>query len=152
MIARLTIEYEIQTKKFWRCHVCNDLHYGDRAPAICPTCGAKNAFVQVDLNEATNLIGGHGGFLSSVDEVKATWAEFGKVGVEYKLSEDLEMVNGLAEGVLENQRSHGLKYCPCRLTKGDAIEDLKLVCPCNFQIQKTYQERGECWCGLFVKR
>jgi len=25
-------------KKFWRCTVCGDLHYGDEAPEICPTC------------------------------------------------------------------------------------------------------------------
>jgi len=26
-------------KKFWRCTVCGDLHYGANAPEVCPTCG-----------------------------------------------------------------------------------------------------------------
>jgi len=25
-------------KKFWRCTVCGDLHYGANAPEVCPTC------------------------------------------------------------------------------------------------------------------
>ncbi len=25
-------------KKYWRCTICNDLHYGVKAPEICPTC------------------------------------------------------------------------------------------------------------------
>jgi ferredoxin-thioredoxin reductase catalytic subunit len=47
-----------------------------------------------------------------------------------------------------------LKYCPCRLTTKDFEEGLKLVCPCNFLIHETYQDKkdGECWCGLFVRR
>ncbi|MFA7653700.1 MAG: hypothetical protein WCX97_01490 [Candidatus Magasanikbacteria bacterium] len=26
-------------KKYWRCLVCGDLHYGVEAPEKCPTCG-----------------------------------------------------------------------------------------------------------------
>lgn len=26
-------------KKFWRCSICGDLHYGPAAPEICPNCG-----------------------------------------------------------------------------------------------------------------
>ncbi len=39
-------------KKFWRCNVCNDIHYGMFGPEICPTCMAKNAYVEVDVQEA----------------------------------------------------------------------------------------------------
>jgi len=34
-------------KKFWKCKVCGDIHWGDEAPLICPTCETKNAFVEV---------------------------------------------------------------------------------------------------------
>lgn len=27
-------------KKFWRCTVCGDLHYGANAPDPCPTCNS----------------------------------------------------------------------------------------------------------------
>jgi ferredoxin-thioredoxin reductase catalytic subunit len=144
--------FMIQKKLLWRCHVCNDLHFGERAPVLCPTCGARNAFVLVDRGEALELIGERGGALTAIDEVIKIWGDFGGSSKEFKLVEDMEMVRGLAEGVLENQKNHGLKYCPCRITTGDPVNDLKLVCPCNFQIQQSYKERGECWCGLFAKR
>ncbi len=30
-------------KKFWKCKVCGDLHYGDKAPDPCPTCGSPKS-------------------------------------------------------------------------------------------------------------
>lgn len=39
-------------KKTWRCTVCNDIHFGVNPPEICPTCQAKNAYVEVDKSEA----------------------------------------------------------------------------------------------------
>ncbi|HLC87104.1 MAG TPA: ferredoxin-thioredoxin reductase catalytic domain-containing protein [Candidatus Nanoarchaeia archaeon] len=62
-----------------------------------------------------------------------------------------ENARSLAEGVLNNEKNQGLKYCPCRITTGDYEEDLRLICPCNFKIQKVWKEKGECWCSLFVK-
>ncbi len=43
-------------KKFWRCNVCNDVHYGISGPEICPTCRAKNAYVEIDKSEAKNVM------------------------------------------------------------------------------------------------
>ena len=43
-------------KQFFRCHVCNDIHYGAKFPEICPTCGAKNAYVEIDNNEAKRVM------------------------------------------------------------------------------------------------
>jgi rubrerythrin len=42
-------------KKFFRCNVCNDIHFGMKGPEICPTCGAKNAYVEIDSNEAAKI-------------------------------------------------------------------------------------------------
>ena len=44
-------------KKFWRCNVCNDIHYGVLPPEICPTCMTKNAYVEVDKKEAKFVMG-----------------------------------------------------------------------------------------------
>lgn len=44
-------------KKFWRCNVCNDIHYGLKGPEVCPTCHAKNAYVEVDAGEAKKVMG-----------------------------------------------------------------------------------------------
>jgi len=144
-------EYPIDEKRLWRCHVCNDIHYGKSPPLVCPTCAARQAFVLSDRNEALKLIGGRGGSLEKRGDVVDAWQKFGDEGVEYDLVDDEEMYLGLAEGVLENQENHGLKYCPCRLSEGDPKKDLKLICPCHFERQQIYQEKGECWCGLFVK-
>ena len=59
-----------------------------------------------------------------------------------------------SRGIFENERNHGLKYCPCRLCTKVWEEDLKIVCPCHFTIHETYKglADGECWCGLFVRR
>ena len=43
-------------KKFWRCNVCNDIHYGIAGPSICPTCSTKNAFVEIDEKEAKKVL------------------------------------------------------------------------------------------------
>jgi len=69
----------------------------------------------------------------------------------FALNSDNEKVKRLIKGLAFNEEKYGLKFCPCRLTTGNKEEDLKLICPCNFKIQKTWAEKGECWCSLFVK-
>ncbi len=73
-------------------------------------------------------------------------------GKEFTLHPDAERVSTLVHGVVENEKNYGLKYCPCRIRTKDWERDLLLVCPCNFFAQKTWAEKGECWCSLFVKR
>lgn len=43
-------------KKFWRCTVCNDIHYGLNGPSHCPTCQQDNKYVEVDKEEAKNVM------------------------------------------------------------------------------------------------
>jgi len=138
-------------KRFWRCHVCNDIHYGIKPPETCPTCGVKNAFVLCDRSESLNIMSDvHYAIDTSADVIDA-WKDFAQK-TDFKLWEEEESVRTLSEGVLENMRNKGLKFCPCRITTGDREKDLKLICPCNFKSQQTWKEYGECWCGLFVKK
>ena len=44
-------------KKFFRCNVCSDIHYGIAGPELCPTCQTKNAFVEVEKKEAAYVMG-----------------------------------------------------------------------------------------------
>jgi rubrerythrin len=44
------------TKKFFRCTVCNDIHLGIAGPEICPTCQANKVYVEIDKEEAKNLM------------------------------------------------------------------------------------------------
>lgn len=85
------------------------------------------------------------------EQLIKTWKEFAdKFGV--KLNPDNQVVQILCNGVLNNEINKGMKYCPCRMTTGRREDDLKLICPCNFKAQKGWQEKGECWCSLFVKK
>jgi len=67
------------------------------------------------------------------------------------LNPNKEAVERLAKGVLTNEKNKGMKFCPCRMISEDKEQDKKLVCPCSFKMQKTWRERGECWCSLFMK-
>ena len=137
-------------KKFWRCFVCNDIHYGVSPPEICPTCMAKDAYVEISSAEAQKISG-----MTRVNFDKQKFREaierFAEKN-EFQVNPDKERVTMLLDGIFNNEENHGFKYCPCRLITKDFEEDLKLVCPCNFLIHDTYKDRGECWCGLFVRR
>jgi ferredoxin-thioredoxin reductase catalytic subunit len=132
--------------------VCNDLHYGVNAPEICPTCLKKNAYVEIASGEAQKIM--------SLTQTSIDKSSFGRVirefavKSEFQVNPDQERVDLLLEGMFNNEASHGLKYCPCRLIEKDFEKDIGLICPCNFLVHETYQDKmdGECWCGLFVKK
>jgi ferredoxin-thioredoxin reductase catalytic subunit len=84
-------------------------------------------------------------------ELIRVWEAFTE-GNDFMLNPDRAMVERLADAVLKNEKKYGLKYCPCRIVSGDFDKDIELVCPCNFKIQKKWQTKDECWCGLFVRR
>ena len=44
-------------KKYWKCTVCNDIHYGLAAPEHCPTCQQDHKFVEVTAEEAAKIMG-----------------------------------------------------------------------------------------------
>jgi len=121
---------------------------------VCPTCGAIKAYVRSDEREGGVIQG----FLKKDEgktftqgEVLEAFEQFASEQ-DFVLNPEEEKVDLLVKGVVENETRHGLKYCPCRVTTGNSEEDLALVCPCNFRVQKTWDEKNECWCGLFVKR
>ncbi|MFT4297815.1 MAG: rubredoxin-like domain-containing protein [Candidatus Woesearchaeota archaeon] len=43
-------------KNYFRCNVCNDIHFGIAGPEICPTCQAENAYVEVEQKEAEAIM------------------------------------------------------------------------------------------------
>jgi len=44
-------------KKFWKCKICGDIHYGAAGPEVCPTCMAKKAYESVDMAAAMKAMG-----------------------------------------------------------------------------------------------
>ena len=43
-------------KKFYKCKVCGDIHYGVNPPKICPTCLTENAYVKIKKEEARKVM------------------------------------------------------------------------------------------------
>ncbi|MBW3020243.1 hypothetical protein KY334_03025 [Candidatus Woesearchaeota archaeon] len=39
-------------KKYFRCTVCQDIHFGNEGPEVCPTCKQENKYIEVDKEEA----------------------------------------------------------------------------------------------------
>ncbi len=44
-------------KKFFKCKVCADIHYGIAGPEICPTCKSKDAYEEMSVEEAKKEMG-----------------------------------------------------------------------------------------------
>ena len=141
-------------KKFWRCIVCNDIHWGWKPPEVCPTCRVKDVYVEISAAEAKAILGGAAGTEEFDKEAFRTAIMAFAEGREFQVNADREKVDLLLEGIFNNLANHGLKYCPCRLRNKDFQDDLKICCPCNFLSHETYKDvaGGECWCGLFKKR
>jgi ferredoxin-thioredoxin reductase catalytic subunit len=140
-------------KRYWRCFVCNDIHYGIAAPELCPTCKVLHAYVEISAAEARKILGLGADTALTPDEFRAALERFTAAN-EFRVNPDGEQVDLLLKGIFENEDKFGLKFCPCRVRTKVWDEDLRIVCPCNFTIHETYKglKDGECWCGLFVRR
>jgi len=68
----------------------------------------------------------------------------------FNLNPNEEIVQRLMRGLLENEKKHGQRYCPCRRVTGNKEVDAKSVCPCHYH-RDEIEKNGYCFCGLFVK-
>lgn len=84
-------------------------------------------------------------------ELRRIWAAFSENN-DFMLNPDSSHVDIVIDGLLENEKSCGMRLCPCRLRDGTIERDVGLLCPCNFKSHDTWRSQGRCWCGLFVKR
>jgi ferredoxin-thioredoxin reductase catalytic subunit len=143
----------MQGKTYWRCNVCNDVHFGINPPETCPTCGVKNAYCRIDEKEAAAVMGFEAKDAKTFDTKKrvSAWQEFAKKN-DFKLNPDKKHVEFIIKGEQGNESKLGLKLCPCKIRDGTRERDLKLICPCNFKADDNWNTKGMCWCGLFVKK
>ena len=47
---------KLKGKKFWRCHICNDLFIGKIPPKLCATCKDVESYVQINEKELRYFI------------------------------------------------------------------------------------------------
>jgi len=68
----------------------------------------------------------------------------------FRLNPNREIAEGTIRGLLQNEKRHGKRYCPCRRITGNKEEDKKIICPCIYH-KKEIQTQGHCLCQLFFK-
>ena len=100
-------------KKYWRCFVCCDIHYGVKPPEICPTCLVKDAYVEVSSDEAERIIRPTKTTMTRT-QFRQAIEKFAEKN-EFQVCSDEAKVETLFDGMFANEKNHGLKYCPCRL-------------------------------------
>ena len=149
-------------KKYFRCIVCGDLHFGNSFPVKCPTCMQDNVYVEIEEKEF-NLVSFQS--LESQSNYDDKWdfetektkfEELCSKNGQFILNPDNAHADMILKGLIETQKSKGLKFCPCRMGEDDKFETkMGLICPCNFFQHDVYKEKKrdtkQCWCGLFVK-
>jgi ferredoxin-thioredoxin reductase catalytic chain len=69
----------------------------------------------------------------------------------YYLNSDEIFAKAIIKGLLFNETRYGYQSCPCRLASGDKIDDLDIICPCNYR-DADIAEYGSCSCGLYVSK
>ena len=67
----------------------------------------------------------------------------------YRINPDAAFAKALARGLLVNQARYGYMSCPCRLATGRKVDDLDIVCPCDYRDPDLGQYEA-CYCALYV--
>ena len=66
----------------------------------------------------------------------------------FKLNPDKEVLERVINGLAENEKKYGKRYCPCRRIAGNQEEDSKKICPCHYH-KNEIEKDGHCLCDLF---
>jgi ferredoxin-thioredoxin reductase catalytic subunit len=67
----------------------------------------------------------------------------------YHLNPDTEMTKELVKSLIINTNRYGYQVCPCRIATGVKVEDLDIICPCDYR-DPDLEEFDACYCGLYV--
>lgn len=67
----------------------------------------------------------------------------------YHLNPDAQFTKALVKSLLINQSRYGYWNCPCRRSSGNKINDLDIICPCDYRDQDL-NDYNACYCGLYV--
>lgn len=84
-----------------------------------------------------------------IEELIEWYANYAKEN-GFNLNPNKETVERIMRGLLENEKKHGQRHCPCRRVTGNQEADFKNICPCYYH-REELEKRGHCFCGLFIK-
>jgi len=100
-------------------------------------------------NEVKKVSVDFGSNNEKIDELEKEYSEYAKTN-GFQLNPDRAIARRVINGLLENEKKHGKKYCPCRRITGDHQEDDKKVCPCYYHKDEIKKD-GHCLCRLYTK-
>ena len=69
--------------------------------------------------------------------------------VGYRFNPDQSFTRALIESLLINEKRYGYQVCPCRLAAGSKVQDLDIICPCDYR-DPDLNDFGSCFCALYV--
>jgi ferredoxin-thioredoxin reductase catalytic chain len=69
----------------------------------------------------------------------------------YHLNPDDVFTKDLVRGLIINENRYGYQACPCRLAAGVMLDDLDIICPCDYR-DPDLTEYDACYCGLYVSQ
>lgn len=84
-----------------------------------------------------------------IEEQAKEYAEYAKKN-GFQLNPDKKTAERVINGLLENEKKYGEKYCPCRRVTGNKEEDTKKICPC-FWHKDEINKDGHCLCRLYTR-
>jgi len=70
-------------------------------------------------------------------------------GSGHFLNPYVDFAKDLVEGLTTNEDRYGYMLCPCRLSSGDRLKDIDIICPCDYR-DEDISEFGACYCALYV--
>jgi ferredoxin-thioredoxin reductase catalytic chain len=86
----------------------------------------------------------------SIDAVREELSKEGEPS-GYFLNPDAMFTGDLVQGLLINEKRYGYRACPCRLASGNKMEDLDIICPCDYR-DLDLAQYGACYCALYVSQ
>jgi len=84
-----------------------------------------------------------------IEELIKEYSEYAKNN-GFQLNSDRKTAEKTINGLLENEKKYGKKYCPCRRIIGIIEEDSKKICPCSWH-KDEIENDGHCFCNLYIK-
>jgi len=67
----------------------------------------------------------------------------------YHLNPDVEFAKDLVRGLITNEKRYSYMACPCRLASGTKVDDLDIICPCDYR-DPDLGDHDMCYCALYV--
>jgi ferredoxin-thioredoxin reductase catalytic chain len=84
-----------------------------------------------------------------MEEIIKNYSEYAQEN-GFHLNPDRKIVVRVINGLLQNEKEKGKRYCPCRRLSGNPEEDSKKICPCIYHKEEIAND-GKCYCELFTR-